>query len=188
MPATTAYAPPVFPPESFGYPWRTELVSPRTAHGVRHNTSFFNSPNSQTAFDCEYDIIQENLRRDIERRLEQLGRQISTRLQIQREAFLGIPRETLSDYTFPAVLVLVSINPAAISVDATPDTSIFFTADYAEKGRVYLEIFFAENLAEPVEAVVNIYAPDNRCVLAYAGSLVETLHQIVGFIQPSTNL
>lgn len=103
---------------------------------------------------------------------------LNTQLKRQQTAFQGISPETLFAQTSPAAHALLATNPTALSLDATPDASVFFTADYAEKGRVYLEIFFSGEQPEPIEAVVNIYALDNRCILAYAGTLVETIQKI----------
>lgn len=180
MPATPAYTPPVFQPAH----WQTELVAPRrTAHGVRENAGFFNSPNSPTAFAYDSDAIQEDRLRDLERGLETLARQLQRRLELQKDAFRLIPSETPFAHTFPFALFFLATNAEAVSVDATPDASVFFTADYPQRGRVYIEVFFADEQAEPIEAVVNIYAADNRCVMAYAGPVRDTLREIFQFIQ-----
>ncbi len=184
MPATPAYIPPAFQPESYRYPWQTELVTPqRTAYGVQDNADFFNSPNSRTVFSYDRDIIQEDWQRDIERRLESLSSQLRRRVDLQTSAFQNVTLETISVSTFPFALLFLATNAGIVSVDATPDASVFFTADYLQRGRVYAEIFFAGEQAEPLEVVVNIYSADNRCVLAHAGRLQETLDQTFQFIR-----
>lgn len=184
MPATSTRISTVFQPLSYRLSWETEMTTPkRTAHAVQHNAAFFNSPNSQTVFSHDRDTIREDWERDFERRLEALVRQLQHRLSLQSTVFEHINPETIIKYTGLAALVFLVTNADEISADATADTSIFFTAVYAQFGRIYFEIYFADELDEPLEAVVNIYSTDNQCVLAYAGSLIDTLSQTFEFIR-----
>ena len=187
MPATAAYLPTAFHAGLLPDHWRRELVVPaRTASNIQGQYDFLNSEHAHLAFEAE-DIIAQDKLRQFERQAEQLIHNWKGRVALQAEAFQGINPHAVKQSLGTAIVFLLA-QPEKISVDATPDASVFVTATYATGHTTYLEIFLEPGQAQPVEAVVNIYASDGSCAFAFGGTLPDTLAQTLHFLHKKAGL
>ena len=71
---------------------------------------------------------------------------------------------------------LRSLSPCYITFEFTNDGNVFFQSLVNEKN-VYLELYFANDIKEETEAVVNLYQ-NGACVFAFGGAIENTFSNL----------
>jgi len=77
----------------------------------------------------------------------------------------------------------LALNPNYITFDLTKDCSVFFQALVNGKN-IYLELYFANDVKNGLEAITNIYQ-DGECVFAYGGSVEDAMAKVFSMVKES---
>ncbi len=138
---------------------------------VFNTTEYFQAESFST------DIAHQDILRQFQRRYDQLILLFKKRWEQGQVAFAGIShKDVLKRSGALAVFVLLT-NPEKVSVDVTPDATVFFTAVYEEEN-AYVEAHFAPN--EETEIVFNIYQ-NGVPVLAHGGEFDTAVNQYIQY-------
>jgi len=94
-----------------------------------------------------------------------------------KQRFVGFEERFIFNRAQKVLSDLLEQQPEYLQFNLTNECSVFFQTKIGDFN-VYLELYFAADLPEKVEAVVNIYE-DGTSVAAFSGSIQEAIEQIM---------
>ena len=137
----------------------------------------FNTTEYLQAGSFSTDIAHQDILRQFQRRYDQLTLLFKKRWEQGQSAFSGISHKEVFKRSVSLAVFILLTNPEKISVDVTPDATVFFTALYAEEN-AYVEAHFAPD--EETEVVFNIYRKGVP-VLAHGGEFDPAVNQYIQY-------
>ena len=123
------------------------------------------------------DIARHDFICQFQRRFYQLMFKFMKRWTLEQRIFIDIPEKDVLFTSSLLTAIIVATNPKQVTVDITPDATIFYTVIYPNKN-AYFEIHFSAG--EETELVFNIYRNDVPAH-AYGGEFKQSLNQYIRY-------
>ena len=115
--------------------------------------------------------------------IQKLFTNFSDEFKKKHSYFIGYDPNQVIYYFATAASFVFQFNPDFAGVELTNSKSIFLSFK-KEDVVIHLELFFENEINEPVEAVVNIYKIKEH-QLSYAGSFPKTIKEIKNYFSPT---